>query len=228
MNAYCLDYNTEKHSIQNYLKISCCIEYIIDLYEISNNNLLTNKYGIFLKRKFNNYYKKKKTFFNEDSFSHLQLNKIGITVEMISKLIEIISKYSSYYYSNNKHDYAKLLITSGIEIINQSPFKNEKKIIKRKNALANNIACIYEKEKKYDKAELFLDKCIEMNKNKIDNAISYNNYGIIELKKKNIQMSIHYFHLMFKEIKDNLNEEIKEENKSEIILFLNVKLFFNN
>ena len=218
MNAYCLDYNTEKHSIQNYLKISCCIEYIIDLYEISNNNLLTNKYGIFLIRTFNHYYKQKKTFFNEDSFSHLQLNKIGITVEMISKLIEIISKYSSYYYSNNKHDYAKLLITSGIEIINQSPFKNEKKIIKRKNALANNIACIYEKEKKYDKAELFLDKCIEMNKNKIDNAISYNNYGIIELKKKNIQMSIHYFHLMFKEIKDILNEEIKEENKSEINL----------
>ena len=218
MNAYCLDYNTEKHSIQNYLKISCCIEYIIDLYEISNNNLLTNKYGIFLIRTFNHYYKQKKTFFNEDSFSHLQLNKIGITVEMISKLIEIISKYSSYYYSNNKHDYAKLLITSGIEIINQSPFKNEKKIIKRKNALANNIACIYEKEKKYDKAELFLDKCIEMNKNKIDNAISYNNYGIIELKKKNIQMSIHYFHLMFKEIKDILNEDIKEENKSEVNL----------
>ena len=98
---------------------------------------------------------------------------------MIYKLIEIITKYSSYYYSNNKHDYSKLLISSGIEIIKQTPFKNEKKMIKRKNALSNNIACIYKKKKRYDKAEMFLDKCIEMNKSKIDNAISYNNYGII-------------------------------------------------
>jgi tetratricopeptide (TPR) repeat protein len=219
MIGYCIEFNNEKFQIQNYNKISCCINHLLNLYDISNNNLLTNKFGIYLLKTCNHFYKKKK-FFNQESFYLLQSpsNNLGITIEMIYKLIEIITKYSSYYYSNNKHDYAKLLISSGIEIINQSPFKNEKKMIKRKNALSNNIACIYEKEKRYDKAEMFLDKCIEMNKSKIDNAISYNNYGIIELKKKNIQMSIHYFHLMFKEIKDILNEDIKEENKSEVNL----------
>ena len=219
MIGYCTEYNNEKFQIQNYNKVSCCISHLLNLYDISNNNLLTNKFGIYLLKTCNHFYKKKK-FFNQESFYLLQSpsNNLGITIEMIYKLIEIITKYSSYYYSNNKHDYAKLLISSGIEIINQSPFKNEKKMIKRKNALSNNIACIYEKEKRYDKAEMFLDKCIEMNKSKIDNAISYNNYGIIEFKKKNIQMSIHYFHLMFKEIKDILNEDIKEENKSEVNL----------
>ena len=212
MKGYCNEYLNQKFICQNYYKIACCLSHLLELYDLSNNNLLTKQYGILLLRTLN-HYNKEKQFFTEDSF--FSKNNLNIIIEMISKLIEIITQYSSYYYFNNRNDYVKLLIKIGFEIIKNCPFKNEKKILKRKNALINNISCLYEKEKRYDKAQKFLDKNFEMNKNKIDNAISYNNYGIIEYKKKNIILSLHYFHLMFKEIKDIINEDYQDKNNNE-------------
>ena len=98
------------------------------------------------------------------------------------------------YYFRNKIEYVKLLVECGIEIINSSQHKNKEEIVSIKNALVNNVACVYCSLEQEDKAMKFLDKSVKMNRTYIDNAITYNNLGLIELKNKRIQSGVHYFH----------------------------------
>lgn len=205
MNTQC---GKEKRHIQNYNDISCCLEYLIQLNNKTENNLLTTKYGVFLLRTLNHYSKKK--YFLSTS----------VSLDKTIKLLQIITKYSSFYYFRNKEDYTKMLIKCGIDIINQSKYKDDENIINLKNALVNNVACIYFQIQQHNKAAKFLDKCIQMNKNYIDNIITYNNYGLIEISNKRIKSGVHYFHLMYKEIKGKLKDTNVNEKEKELFCFL--------
>ena len=216
MQVLCKNFYLQSHNNPDLKSISCCLYQLISTYEMAKINLNIHQFSFFLTRTINHYFKNSnKKFINENL----------LTLNLLSHFIEIISEISSYFFfynnsSNNIHnikdDYIKILISFTIEIINNSQYKNEKEIISRKNALINNISCLYFKEKRFDKSLLFLDKCIEMNKNKIDNAISYNNYAILQHKKNNLKLTTYYFHLMYKEIKDLIKEKNKKNNIDEI------------
>lgn len=203
MNSCCS--NTKNH-IQNYNEISCCVEYLLQLNKKTENNLLTTKFGIFLLRTLNHYSKKNQVFSATVSF------------EQFKDVLLIIVKYTAMYYFRNKIEYVKLLVKCGIEIINSSQHKNKEEIVSIKNALVNNVACVYCSLEQEDKAMKFLDKSVKMNRTYIDNAITYNNLGLIELKNKRIQSGVHYFHLAYKEIKNHLNED--NTNNKELFCFI--------
>lgn len=205
MNTQC---GKEKRHIQNYNDISCCLEYLIQLNNKTENNLLTTKYGVFLLRTLN-HYSKKENFLSS-----------SVSLDKTKSLLQIITKYSSFYYFRKKKEYTKLIIKCGIDIINQSKYKDDESIIDLKNALVNNVACIYFQIEQSSKSAKFLDKCVKMNRSYIDNAITYNNYGFIEISNKRIKSGVHYFHLMYKEIKGKLKDKNANENEKELFCFL--------
>ena len=80
-------------------------------------------------------------------------------------------------------EYAKFILSLGVDLINKSEFKLEKEIMKRKVSLGINIACIYFLNNNIIKAELFLEKCKEKNSNELNKMIIYNNSCVINVKK---------------------------------------------
>ena len=199
MNPFCSTYPNHK---QNYSNISCCIANIIFHYHRSENNLLTSKFGLFLLRSLNHHLKSP------------PILSPTTPLTQIKTVLQIIGKYSAMYYNKNKDDYAKLLIKCGIQIINESPYKEGEELIKEKEAIVNNIACVYLKEGQADKSAVFLDKCVNMNKDAMNKAIMYNNYALVELARKKHKNGVHYFHLMYKEIKKYLKQASSSSSSS--------------
>ena len=209
MNPFCSIYPNHK---QNYSNISCCIANIIFHYHRSENNLLISKFGLFLLRSLNHHLK------SPPILSHTT------PLNQIKTLLQIIGKYSAMYYNKNKDDYAKLLIKCGIQIINESPYKEGEELVKEKEAIVNNIACVYLKEGQADKSAVFLDKCVNMNKDSMNKAIMYNNYALVEFARKKYKNGVHYCHLVYKEIKKYLKQSSSSNpinyNEKETIAFM--------
>lgn len=198
---------------------SCCLTQLILMFNKTENNSLFIKYGLLLLKTLNKFLK------NDSSI----LLSENITLDQLCIFTEILTKYSSIFYYRCKFESSKLLIKFGIDSINQSKYKTELKVVERKNALANNIACIYEKEGNYNKASLFFEKLINLNtsSNKpncfnLDKALTYNNLGIIEMKKCRIAEGINYFNLAYEEVKDKIKQNISQlkQNKIEVIVLI--------
>ena len=146
-----------------------------------------------------------------------------------------------------KIEYAKFILSVGVDIINKSDFKNEKKIIKRKVSLGNNICCVYILSNNYIKAEIFLLRCKEKSLSNLNKLIIYNNCCIVNIrsiknhcKNKNelnkcINNIKQYLNLIFNDINKrietkytsyiNLNEynvenEYVDNHKNELFCFL--------
>ena len=223
MKLYCDNYFSETHEKINMSKdISCCLGLLIEKYDESELFSLQNYYAGFFVRTINHYLKlvdynilNENSFFEKDS----EINK-----KMLDKLINIIIQYSFILIQHNKNDFAKIVLLVGIDLTNFSKYKYEKSIIKQKVFLFNNLSFNYLSEKRFFKAKLFIDKCIEINKSSLDKIIIYNNCCVIyikRLKEKNkkyeketvnqiVNSIIYYLHLQLKELKKRMIIKYKD------------------
>ena len=225
--------------------ISCCLGLLLEKYNESELFSLQKSYGGFLVRTINHYLKL--IDYNISDENLLFEKDSNIDIILFNKLINIFTHYSIILIQRNKNDFAKLIILTGIDLINFSKYKYDKNIIKLKNFLFNNLSYNYISEKRYYKSKIFLDKCIEINKSSLDNIITYNNYCLMYIKKmkdnikilekKEIKKIVHniiyYLHLELKELKkrvinkykDYLKQNIDKNNKNIIYKenFLNKK-----
>ena len=160
--------------IPNYKK-ACCLKHLIILNNISEINLLDHKFGKFLLKTLNYYYKEK-----SDKLS----NEINLDNSL--KFLNIITKYISHYYFLEKLAFSKFLCKFGIKFTDTSLFREHPDIIIRLYAIRNNLASIHEKEKKYEKSLNELDLCKKYLNSNYDKIVFYNNYIriFIKLKKK--------------------------------------------
>ena len=97
--------------IPNYKK-ACCLKHLIILNNISEINLLDHKFGKFLLKTLNYYYKEK-----SDKLS----NEINLDNSL--KFLNIITKYISHYYFLDKIAFAKFLCKFGIKFTDSNLYK---------------------------------------------------------------------------------------------------------
>ena len=247
MKTYCEDYLSKNHSKLNVSQdISCCLFLLIEKYNEANNNQSRKDFSFFLLHTLNYYLKDKNYKISE--LNDLFLNKEQISLSLFSKFLNILIHYSFLYINFKKVEYAKFILSLGVDIINKSDFKTEKKIIRKKVALANNIACLYLSNNNFIKAELFLEKCKQKSLNSLDKLIIYNNCCIIIIKKMNdisnnlseihkiVDNILKYLNIIFNDINKRIekkyqtyltNEEYKDENiklidknKNELFCFI--------
>jgi len=223
MKLYCNNYFSKEHEKINLSKdISCCLGLLLEKYDESELYSSQKSYAGFLVRTFNHYLKLiDYNITNENNFFEKESE---INYSFLSKLINIISHYSIILIQHNKYDFTKLICSVGIDLINFSKYKYEKNIIRKKAFLLSTLSCEYLAEKRYYKSKIFLDKCIEINKNSLDYIITYNNYCMVFIKKiknkeeindikKIIDNIIYYLHLELKEIKKRIINKYRNDLK---------------
>ena len=229
MKTYCQDYLSINHRKKDPSKeIACCLFILIEKYEESINNLSKRNFAHFLINTLNFYLKDKN--YKISTENDLFLNSDEISLTLFYKFIDIIIHYSSILLKYNKTEYAKFILSIGLDLINKNKNNSEKKMIKKKVSLANNIACTYTLLNNYYKAELFFNKCEKTSKSLLDKIITYNNYCLVQIKKikifyhdtnQNIIYSIinnivKYLKLMFNEISERVINKYKIElNKND-------------
>ena len=231
MKLLCSNYFSLDHDKINLSKdISCCLSLLLEKYDESELYSLHNSYGGFLVRTLNHYYKKINYNISEEN-TFFSLEDQEMNIKLLDKLINIITHYSIILLQHEKKYYAKLICSLGIDLINFSNYKYDKNLIRKKGFLLNNLSFVYLSEKRYLKSEIFIDKCIEINKTSLDNIITYNNFCMINIKKlkgnqklekkeikKIIDDIIYYLYLGLKELKKRIINKYKNEliHKEEI------------
>ena len=181
MKTYCKDYLSINHSKINLSKdVSCCLFLLIEKYNEINNNSLNEEFSLFLIHSLNYYLKNKNYKIKEATDLFINIDQISLSI--FCKFIDILIHYSFIYMKFKQIEYAKFILSVGVDIINKSKFKNEKAIINKKVALGNNIAYVYLLNKNFGKAEKFLEKCKEKAPNNLNKMIIYNNCCIITIK----------------------------------------------
>ena len=222
MLTYCKDYLSSNHSKINITKdISCCLFLLFEKYEETLNFFSKKNFGSFLLSTLNHHLKDKN--YQIQSISDIFSNPDEITLNIFSRFLNILIHYSAIFLKNNKADYAKLLLSIGLEVIHKSKFNEEKKIIRKKVSLANNIACTYLLTNNFVKAEIFLEKCKNNSEGFLEKIIAYNNCCLIQIKKiKNLYDNnkkeeiksvvrdiLYYLKLMFDEINKRILNKYK-------------------
>ena len=131
MKTFCKDYLSINHSKINISQdISCCLFLLIEKYEETINNLYHKRYAGFLLRTLNYYLKDKNYQIRKENDFFLNENEISLNI--FSKFIDILIHYSCLFLKHNKGEYAKLILSIGLNIINKSKYNSEKIIIKKK------------------------------------------------------------------------------------------------
>ena len=182
MKTYCQDYLSINHRKINLSKeIACCLFILIEKYEETLNNFSKKNYAHFLINTLNYYLKDKN--YKIKTENDLFLNVDEISISLLYKFIDILIHYSSIFLKNNKSEYAKLILSIGLDLINKSKYNSDKILIQKKVSIANNIACTYILLNNFYKAELFFNKCEENSKSLLDKIITYNNYCLVQIKK---------------------------------------------
>ena len=241
MKTYCEDYLLKTHSKKNISQnVSCCLLLLIERYNETNNNLSSEDFTYFLLNTLN-YYLKDKNYKISQMNDLLLNNDESLSLQLFCKFIDILIHNSIIFLKNNQLDFSKFLLSVAVDIINKSEFISEKKIIKKKIALAIDISYLYMLNNNFIKSELFLKKCEEICENSLDKMILYNNYCILNIKKiksfiedknmmnKIIDNILQYLYLLFNNINrsiENKNNSIDKDNisnhnsKNEIVCFL--------
>ena len=167
----------------NFNKTPCCLKHLLIMDKISEEYLLSYEFGKFLLKTFRNIFEKEKNIIKNNS---------KISDNTAKDLMLMISKYMSKYYFSNKINFSKYLCKIVFNLYNTQEYSKNKMKIKDINFIKNNLCCIYDKEKKYDKAIIIIKELYETNnsiKNKNENNNDYliylNNYINIYIKSNN-------------------------------------------
>ena len=184
MLTYCKDYLSSNHTKINIAKdISCCLFLLIEKYDETKNIFSKKNFSSFLLHTLNHHLKDKN--YQIQKINDIFANPDEITLNLFSSFLNILIHYSAIFLKHNKVEYAKLILSIGIDIIHKSKFNEEKKIIRKKVSLGNNIACTYLLVNNFVKAELFLEKCKNNSEGILEKIIIFNNCSLVQIKKIN-------------------------------------------
>ena len=143
---------------------------------ISQEYILSDKFGKYILRIFKNIYDKERAFIKCN-------NKVNN--DILTEFFSMISKYMSHFYFINKTNLAKYLCKIAFNYYSQE-LNNNKSKIKDINIISNNLSCIYSKEKRYNKSFDIIQEISNINNNinNNDSLIYLNNYIYLYIKSK--------------------------------------------
>ena len=168
----------EKNIELNFKNEPCCLKHLLIMNNISEECLLSDKFGKYILRTFKNIFEKEKNF--------IRCNNNKINIDILSDFSLMISKHMSHYYFINKTKLAKYLCKILFNYYNQE-LNNIKTKLKEINIIKSNLCCIYSKEKRYDKAfNIIQEISSNSNYNSINNdsLIYLNNFIYLYIKSK--------------------------------------------
>ena len=218
----------EKDIELNFKNEPCCLKHLLIINNISEEYLLTDKFGKYILRTFKNIYEKENIFIKCNNKTNNNL---------LSEFLSMISKHMSRFYFINKTNLAKYLCKIAFNYYSQDS-NNFKTKAKEINILKNNLCCIYSKEKKYSKAFGIIKEISNTNNNSINNdsLIYLNNYIYLYIKfsKKFDKEIVNKINLLKAALNHKLNQILqiskqiknkKDINLQEINLYLFI--YFN-
>ena len=166
----------EKNIELNFKNEPCCLKHLLTMNNISEEYLLSYKFGKYILRTFKNIFEKEKTFIKCN-------NKINI--DILNDFSLMISKHMSRFYFINKTKLAKYLCKILFNYYNQE-LNNIKSKLKEINIIKSNLSCIYAKEKRYDKAFNIIQEISSNANNTIsnDSLIFLNNFIYLYIKSR--------------------------------------------
>ena len=167
----------EKNIELNFNNEPCCIKHLLIMNNISQEYLVSDKFGKYILRIFRNIFEKEKTFIKCN-------NKVNN--DILIEFFSMISKYMSRFYFINKTNLAKYLCKIAFNYYSQE-MNYIKSKIKDINIIRNNLSCIYSKEKRYNKSFDIIQEVSNSNNNNINNddsLIYLNNYIYLYIKSK--------------------------------------------
>ena len=171
----------EKNIELNFQTIPCCLKHLLIMNHISEEYLITEKFGKYILRIFKNIFDKEKIFIKFNTKANNNF---------INEFFSMITKYMCYFYFIDKTNLSKYLCKIAFNYYNQG-MNNIKTKSKEINIIKNNLCCIYSKENKYDKALNIIKEISNTNNNininsisSNDNLILLNNYINLYIKSK--------------------------------------------
>ena len=199
-------------SIELNFKIEpCCLKHLLIMNQISEEYLLSDKFGKYILRTFKNIFDKENTFIKCNS----KTNNI-----LLSEFFSMISKHMSRFYFIEKTNLAKYLCKIAFNYYSQD-LNNIKTKSKDINILKNNLCCIYSKEKRYYKAFDIIKEISNTNNNAINNdsLIYLNNCIYLYIKSiqkldKEIINKINLFRTIINQKLNQLIQASKQINKN--------------
>ena len=199
-------------SIELNFKIEpCCLKHLLIMNQISEEYLLSDKFGKYILRTFKNIFDKENTFIKCNS----KTNNI-----LLSEFFSMISKHMSRFYFIEKTNLAKYLCKIAFNYYSQD-LNNIKTKSKDINILKNNLCCIYSKEKRYYKAFDIIKEISNSNNNTINNdsLIYLNNCIYLYIKSiqkldKEIINKINLFRTIINQKLNQLVQASKQINKN--------------
>ena len=199
-------------SIELNFKIEpCCLKHLLIMNQISEEYLLSDKFGKYILRTFKNIFDKENTFIKCNS----KTNNI-----LLSEFFSVISKHMSRFYFIEKTNLAKYLCKIAFNYYSQD-LNNIKTKSKDINILKNNLCCIYSKEKRYYKAFDIIKEISNSNNNTINNdsLIYLNNCIYLYIKSiqkldKEIINKINLFRTIINQKLNQLVQASKQINKN--------------
>ena len=213
----------EKDIELNFKNEPCCLKHLLIINNISEEYLLTDKFGKYILRTFKSIYEKENII--------IKCNK-KTNNNLLSEFLSMISKHMSRFYFINKTNLAKYLCKIAFNYYSQD-LNNFKTKAKEINILKNNLCCIYSKEKKYSKAFGIIKEISNTNNNSINNdsLIYLNNYIYLYIKssKKIDKEIVNKINLLKAALNHKLNQilQISKQikNKKDINKEINLYLF---
>ena len=190
----------QKEYIPNYNNL-CCLKHLIILNNLSEMRLLDSTFGKFLIKNLNNIDKNNKLILSKE-----------INLENSINFLNILSKYISHYYFLGKNTFSKFLCKIAFKFSENLIFREHPDIIIRISSIKNNIACIYEYEKKYDKSITNLSYCEKYLTNNLEKLIYYSNLIRI-ISKKHANNQNYFIEIIYNKNSNNFNNENNENNK---------------
>jgi hypothetical protein len=171
----------------------CCLFNLLIMSEQYSNQMIENKYATILLRTLNHHYNNK------------TLNLEDMRLELLLYFLDVINKYSSHYFFNNRLNYAKLLLRIALGALEVSRYKDNIEVMQRKIALFINISAILEKEHNYKKAEKYLRIALNCCSYHLDKAIIFNNLSKLLCCQKDYQNGITNMKYSYEYFKDDVD-----------------------
>ena len=169
----------EKNIDLNFKNDPCCLKHLLIMNNLSEEYLLSEKFGKYILKTFKNIYEKENIFIKVNT---------KVNNNFLNEFLAMISKHMSRFYFIDKTNLAKYLCKIAFNYYNQG-MNNNKIKSKEINTIKNNLCCIYSKESKYDKAFNIIKEISNSNNNissiiTNDNLIHLNNYIYLYIKSK--------------------------------------------
>jgi hypothetical protein len=112
---------------------SCCIRFLIEMTEFSNNANLFHKFANIFLTNINHSFKSNLLSFGNYKF------------DILSNLLNCLTKLITYYYFINKYDYAKTVAKIAIKACMDSSYREHPEVKSKYCAILLNVAAIYER-----------------------------------------------------------------------------------